>query len=260
MVITANRQGLIHKGAPPSADSVLLAGGVATGLGALGVTLASVLYALSPPAAALPAQPLDPAAAIAGAIAGAVRMHAAGVVGMISDTFLATGALLVSAQAARGGRGWSAAGWIAIFVSVLIFIVVDVLVGHLLGPLAVTQGASGSFLGFKRLFDALFLLGTLTFGLGALVSMTDEYLRPGRWVSRPLALLGALTGLASFAAAAAGFCGLPAELAVGGGILLGGALFAAIGAHVAIAGYRATLPTADLAADFAGPAGRMHIR
>ena len=38
---------------------VLTAGGAALALGSIGVTVTSVLYALSPPAAALPAYPLD---------------------------------------------------------------------------------------------------------------------------------------------------------------------------------------------------------
>ena len=48
--------------------SNLTAGGAAVALGSLGVTVTSVLYALSPPAAALPAQPFDRALALAGAV------------------------------------------------------------------------------------------------------------------------------------------------------------------------------------------------
>ncbi len=55
--------------------SGLSAGGACVALGSLGVTATSVLYALSPPAAALPAQPFDQAAALAGALAGQSSMH-----------------------------------------------------------------------------------------------------------------------------------------------------------------------------------------
>ncbi len=232
--MTAHLQGRDRSENGARASSVLTAGGVATCLGSLGITLTSVLYALSPPAAATPMQPFDPAAAVAGAIAGAASMHAASLVGMFSDLFLATGALLIALEAGRRNRGLAAAGWIAIFLSVLIFVLVDTLVGLL--PLAATQGAVGAFVGFKLLFDALFLLGTVAFGIGALASMAGEYVRPARWVSRPLALISAMTGVASVVAAAACFFHLPMQLAVGGSILLGGALFTVIGAQIAAGG------------------------
>jgi hypothetical protein len=63
---------------------VLTAGGVALALGSIGVTVTSVLYALSPPAAALPAYPLD--LALAGARSGASILHAAGTVGIFQTS------------------------------------------------------------------------------------------------------------------------------------------------------------------------------
>ena len=87
---------------------VLMAGGAALALGSIGVTVTSVLYALSPPAAALPAYPLD--LALAGARSGASTLHAAGTVGIFSDIVMAVGVLLVAFElvqrerARRGGR------------------------------------------------------------------------------------------------------------------------------------------------------------
>ena len=83
--------------------SNLSAGGACVALGSLGVTATSVLYALSPPAAALPAQPFDQAAALAGALAGQSSMHWAGTIGIFSDIVMAVGALLVALELARRG-------------------------------------------------------------------------------------------------------------------------------------------------------------
>src|SRR4030095_5411339 len=71
---------------------VLTPGGAAPALGAICVTVTSVLYALSPPAAALPAYPLD--LALAGARSGASTLHAAGTVGIFSDIVMAVGVRL----------------------------------------------------------------------------------------------------------------------------------------------------------------------
>ena len=212
--------------------SNLAAGGAALALGSLGVTVASVLYALSPPAAALPAQPFDQALATAGALAGARTMFAAGTVGIFSDIVLAVGALLVALELARRGRGLAAAGWIAILLSVVVFTFVDAIVGYVLGPVAATAGGAAAFTGFKRLFDVLFLLGTMAFGAGAMLALTDE-LRSSRPIaSKPVAMAGALTGLAGVLAAAACFAGFPVEQGVGISIGLGSAVFAAIGAQI----------------------------
>ena len=139
--------------------SNLSAGGACVALGSLGVTATSVLYALSPPAAALPAQPFDQAAALAGAVAGARTMFAAGTVGIFSDIVVAVGALLVALELARRGRGLAVAGWIAIVLSIVLFTFVDAIVGFVLGPVAAMGDGAAAFAGFKRLFDVLFLLG-----------------------------------------------------------------------------------------------------
>jgi hypothetical protein len=212
--------------------SNLTAGGAALALGSLGVTATSVLYALSPPAAALPAQPFDQALALAGAVAGAQIMFGAGTVGIFSDIVMAVGALLVALELARRGRGLAAAGWIAILLSIVVFTFVDAIVGYVLGPVAAMGDGAGAFTGFKRLFDVLFLLGTTAFGTGAMLALTDEMQSRAPIASRPVAVVGALSGLAGVLAAAACFAGFPLEQGVGISIGVGSAVFIAIGVQI----------------------------
>lgn len=212
--------------------SNLTAGGAAVALGSLGVTATSALYALSPPAAALPAQPFDHALALAGAVAGARTMFGAGTVGIFSDIVMAVGALLVAFELARRGRGVAAAGWIAILLSIVVFTFVDAIVGYVLGPVAAMSDGIAAFTGFKRLFDVLFLLGTTAFGAGAVLALANEMRSAAPIASRPVALAGALTGLAGVLAAAACFAGFPLEQGVGISIGLGSAVFVVIGVEI----------------------------
>ena len=146
----------------------LTAGGVALALGSIGVTVTSVLYALSPPAAALPAYPLD--LAFAGARSGASILHAAGTVGIFSDIVMAVGVLLIAFELVQRERAVAAGGWIAMFLSIVVFTFVDAMGGYVLAPLAGLNDGASVFAGFKRLFDVLFLLGTVAFGGGAVVA------------------------------------------------------------------------------------------
>jgi hypothetical protein len=207
-------------------------GGAAVALGALGVTVTSVLYALSPPAAALPAQPFDHALALAGAVAGARTMFEAGTVGIFSDIVMAVGALLVASELARRGRAIAVAGWIAILLSIVVFTFVDAIVGYVLGPVAPMKDGAAAFAGFKRLFDVLFLLGTTAFGAGAMLALTNDMRSVAPMVSKPVALTGVVTGLAGVLAAAACFAGYPLELAVGISVGLGSAVFVVIGVQI----------------------------
>jgi hypothetical protein len=133
---------------------VLMAGGAALALGSIGVTVTSVLYALSPPAAALPAYPLD--LALAGARSGASTLHAAGTVGIFSDIVMAVGVLLIAFELVQRERSIAAAGWIAMFLSIVVFTFVDAIGGYVLAPLAGLNDGAGVFAGFKRLFDVFF--------------------------------------------------------------------------------------------------------
>jgi hypothetical protein len=209
------------------------AGGAAVALGSLGIVITSVLYALSPPAATLPAQPFDQSLAIAGAIAGARTMQAAGTVGILSDIVMTVGVLLVMAELIRRGRGIAAAGWAAIVCSVVVFTFVDAMVGYVLAPVARLKEGAAVFAGFKYLFDALFLLGTLAFGAGAVLALANDLGSSAPLVGRRFALAGILAGVAAVLSAATCFVGLPLEQGVGISIGLGSAIFTGIGVQIA---------------------------
>ncbi len=213
--------------------SVLSVGGAILALGSFGVTATSALYALSPPAAALPTQPFDQALALAGAVAGAQTMSAAGTVGIFSDVVAANGALLIVIELVRREKAAAAAGWAAIFLSIVVFTLVDAIVGYVLSPVASMPDGAGAFAAFKRLFDVLFLLGTMAFGGGAILALTSEMRSPVPIVGQAVAIAGALVGLAGVLAAAACLAGLPLQQGVGISIGLGSAIFIAIGVQVA---------------------------
>jgi hypothetical protein len=227
-----NQAALVRTPAEGNGFSNLATGGAAIALGALGVTVTSALYALSPAAAALPTQPFDQVSALAGAITGARTMFAAGTVGIFSDIVMAVGALLIALELARRGRGLAAAGWIAILLSIVVFTFVDAIVGYVLSPVAAMKDGSAAFAGFKRLFDALFLLGTVAFGIGAMLALANEAFSEAPIASKPFALAGALTGLAGVLAAVACFAGFPLAQGVGISIGLGSAIFAVIGVQI----------------------------
>ena len=212
--------------------SALTAGGATLALGALGVAVTSVLYALAPPAAALPAYPLDQA--LAGARAGARTLFAAGTVGIFSDIVMAVGTFLVALELVRRERAVAAGGWIAMLLSIVVFTFVDAIGGYVLAPLAEMNDGAGAFAGFKRLFDVLFLLGTVAFGGGAIVALADEMRASAPAVSRPLTVIGILVGLAAVLAAATCFVGLPFGQGVGISIGLGSVLFAAVGVQLVL--------------------------
>src|SRR4030095_4201929 len=113
--------------------SVRLAGGAALARGALGVAVTSVLYALAPPAAALPAYPLDQA--LAGARTGARTLIWAGTVGIFSDIVMAVGTFLVALELVRRERAVAAGGWFAMLLSIVVFTLVDAIGGYVLAPL-----------------------------------------------------------------------------------------------------------------------------
>ncbi len=211
---------------------VLMAGGAALALGSIGVTVTSVLYALSPPAAALPAYPLD--LALAGARSGASTLHAAGTVGIFSDIVMAVGVLLIAFELVQRERSIAAGGWIAMFLSIVVFTFVDAIGGYVLAPLAGLNDGASVFAGFKRLFDVLFLLGTVAFGGGAMVALADDMRASAPAVSRPLTVIGILVGMAGVLAAAACFVGLPFGQGVGISIGLGSVLFAAVGVQLVL--------------------------
>lgn len=189
-----------------SVDSARL-GGVLTAIGAAGVVATSLSYLLSPQVGAMPVAPLDLSAAQAGAAKGLVTMTAAGAFGIAGDLIWAVGAALLARRAGAEGRGLAEAGWTALMFGLLIFTLVDTMVGFVLPQVAAMAGAEAAFAGFKRLFDALFLLGTVASALGIALAMGGEAKHIASPVARPLAWPLAGVGVVGVAAALAGFAG-----------------------------------------------------
>jgi hypothetical protein len=192
--------------------------------GSAGVVVASGFYAASPPAAALPG-PFELVAAREGALRGASFLHAAGTAGVCGDVLLVIGAALVAAGLLRRGVMGAAAGWLAIALGTAFFIPVDTLGGFVLGPLAAHAGDGAAFTLAKRVFDALFLFGTLTFGAGMLVALDDSAPRL-RAASRVL-------GLVATVGAAAGLLGASVAQPVGLSVAASAALYTLVGARLA---------------------------
>ena len=202
-------------------------GAAAVLVGAAGVVATSILYGLSPPAAAMPLVPLDLGAAASGAVRGAATMHWAGTLGVFSDVLIAGGGMALGADRVLRGEGAAALGWFLIAVSTVLFAVVDSMVGFVLPPLA-TAGASPAFLGAKKLFDALFALGTATFGAGACLAAAGE-----RRLPRLLALAAFGAGLAALVGGGGVILGANLTPLIGVGLLGGSSLFVLIGARLA---------------------------
>ncbi|CAN7507873.1 hypothetical protein LJR130_003515 [Variovorax sp. LjRoot130] len=209
--------------------------GWAMAAGALGVLVTSLFYVLSPRAGAMPVQPFDLAAALAGAAAGAATMKAAGMAGIFGDLIWAVGTFLMAQHTARCGRGLATAGWVVGLLSLAIFTLVDAMVGFVLPQLALMPGAEGAFAGFKRLFDVLFLLGTVAYGFSAVVALGSEARTGGSPVHPVLAAATAVVGGVAVIAGLAGLAGLSVDLLVGASVGVGSALFIAIGLQIALA-------------------------
>jgi hypothetical protein len=213
----------------------LALGGALSALGALGVVITSAFYVASPPAVAGPVQPLDLAAAMAGAVKGAATLHMAGTVGVFGDLVWATAALLIAQELGRRGRGVSAAGWILLFLSIVIFTFVDGMTGYVFPPLAAAANAS-AFEGLKRLWDMLFLLGTAAYGAGVVAALGEEARAKrtsvDRFLVRALIVVGLIGGLDAVAALL-GVTGLPTDKIAGASIGLGSLLFVPISLRIA---------------------------
>jgi hypothetical protein len=209
-------------------DVTQRAGAWAIVAGAVGVILTCAFYAVSPSAAALPVPDLDLAAALRGAVAGGATMRVAGAIGIVSDVALAIGALVLMAQQPAASP-FARLGWAGIAVSAMIFVVVDSLVGRVLPQLAVLDGPAAGFAGFKRLFDILFLLGTLTLGAADLAVFWDAR-RAGR---RRLGLLGMVAGAMTVLIALGDFAGLDLAQPIGVAVAVASILLLAAGLGLA---------------------------
>jgi hypothetical protein len=214
-------------------NAPLFWGGMALALGSLGVVVTGTFYLLSPVEATMPVVPLILEKAMAGAIAGASTMKAAGAVGIFSDVAIAAGALSIGMSDVVRGRGASAVGWMMIAVSAIIFAVVDALVGFVLSPVAGQLQFSAAFLAVKSLFDALFILGTWTFAAGGALALIPWVAARDRSVSRGLALAVIAIGLIGAVASLGTLFGLPLHHFMGLSIGAGSALFTLIGVQIA---------------------------
>jgi hypothetical protein len=130
----------------------LVVGGFLSALGAMGLAIANLFYALSPLAAASPTQPFDLSAALSAVAVGSHTLEIAGAVGIFGDLIWATAALVIAQELGRRGRGLSASGWNALTVAIVLFIFVDGITGFVLPPLALAGNASG-FEGFRHFWD-----------------------------------------------------------------------------------------------------------
>jgi len=212
-------------------DGTYFWGGLLLALGSLGVVATSICYGLSPPDAAMPQATLDLAAAADGAVKGAVTMRLAGLFGVVGDVAITAGAFVLATRAV----GIEAAGWFLIGLSTIIFAMVDAIVGFVLTPVATTAGATASFLAVKQLFDTLFLLGTATFGAGAVLAVVVSAFGGGGVIVRLLAVPAFVAGVAALGSGAGSLAGVHLERFLGLGVLGGSAIFTLVGLQIALA-------------------------
>jgi hypothetical protein len=158
-------------------------------------------------------------------------MHLAGLFGMPGDVLYGAAALLLGVIELTRGRGLAAIGWFVLAISAIIFVVVDATVGFVLAQSA----NEAAFVAVKRLFDALFLLGTATFGLGTVAAFTGR-LRAGE-PARLLYGLAVATGVVATLSGMAGLLGIGVNPHILGlSIASGATLFTVIGIRFALTG------------------------
>ena len=192
---------------------------VLLGIGALGVVATSVCYALAGPEAALSGGASSVAAARAATATAAAWMRAAGLIGMPSDVLLTVGGVMMALSKNGKGAGRAIAGWLAMAVGGVLFIVVDAMVALVLPPAALGVGASDAgYPGLRALFDALFTIGAWATGAGALAAVWSAHWPELRWpaVRWSMRAAGALGVLAT----TAHLLGLPGAPLIGPGIAL----------------------------------------
>jgi hypothetical protein len=188
------------------------------GLGAIGVVATSVLYAVAGPEAALPGGATSVDGARSATAAAAAWMRAAGRIGMPSDVLCAVGALMFAASKRGRSAGWAIAGWTAMAISALVFIVVDAMVSLVLPPAASITGGASSYAGLRALFDALFAIGAWTFAAGALAAAASARWPEFRW---PMVLWSMrAAGALGVVASAAFLLGWPGSQLIGPGVAL----------------------------------------
>ncbi len=170
------------------------------GTGAAGILVTSACYVVAGPVAALPGGTVDfEAARIATAQVGG-WMRAAGIAGLPSDALFAVGAAMMGSLRRGPDAGMAVAGWWGMALAGALFVLVDAMVGWVL-PAAAGHGAA-AYSAVRALFDALFVIGGWTGGIGALgIAWTcrgPEFHGSGslRWTTRAGGMLGLLANSA----------------------------------------------------------------
>jgi hypothetical protein len=167
--------------------------------GALMVLVTCVGYVLAGPVAAMPAGASSFEAARAATPPATAWMMLASWVGMPGDIVLAVAGLMLAQRSGQAAQ--ATAGWYALAIVGLVFLIVDTMVGQVLPPLAMGGAeAAAGYAAARTLFDALFHLGTFAGGLSGLALAWAPGGRPRGW--------GALMGLAGMLGVIAGAAGL----------------------------------------------------
>ncbi len=214
-------------------------GGLLLALGSAGVVVASVLYAASPPAAALPMPNFEVGEALQAALDARLRMQAAGKIGSVADLVLATGAFVLMAWRRPAGRPAESAGWALLGISTLIFVMVDGLAGRVLSEVAARPNPETAFTGFKLLFDMLFAVGTIAGGSANLCIFWSELESPAPVLPRFLSITGLLVGVAAVLSGLAYFAGINLAQVIGASVGATVLLYTILGVLIASAARRA---------------------
>lgn len=206
--------------------------GVAVAIGAFGVVLTSIFYALSPVSAALPMPDPILAVALHSMIAGRATMVAAGTIGILADVILAAGTLLLLVFRPPASLQIERVGWALVTISVLIFVLVDSLSAGVLTQIAALEEAA-AFAGFKLLFDTLFVLGTITFGLGVPAILVSEMKSRSPVLAKPLIWSGLLAAGAGLVSGLLYFAKISLPFGIGISIAAGAFVFGIYGFKIA---------------------------
>lgn len=207
--------------------------GVAVAVGALGVVVTSALYTLAPPRAALPMPNPALTDALRDMIVGQAFMVAAGTVGVVADVIFAAGALVVMVFRRPAGLRVEPLGWAWVAISNLIFVTVDGLSAGVLTQLAALDGAAATFAGLKRVFDMLFIVGTIAFGCGGLAVLWSELLAKVSVLPKPLVWIGVAVALAGLGSSLLYFANVNLAPVIGIAIAGGALIFTVYGFQLA---------------------------
>jgi hypothetical protein len=192
--------------------------------GAVGVVIATGIYASAPPDASAPLpMGISIATALAASRDSVGRLTAAGTIGIIADIILVGGCLLLTRgpEISTGKRLL----WLWFAISTLLFTIVDALAGQVIPNLIAPPAIDISgYAVARRLFDVMFALGVATFGLGFIAA----FLAP-EYRATKLRWLYLATGLLSIFAFALHLAGGNAALLLGASVSLAGLLTVHLG-------------------------------